>query len=216
MISTIFFDFDGVILDSVDVKTDAFMQLYSEFGVEVVSSVKKHHLENGGMSRFEKFSFYHKNFLGIELSTKEIDILADKFSSMVVQKVINSDPIRGSLDFIEDFYTSYDMYIVSGTPQSEIRQIAGSLNLTRKMKGVFGSPEKKEIHVDEIIKKQNYRRSDCLFIGDARADHTAAVINEIKFMLIENDENSMLFSDVEGISRSQDLANLQQYILEKL
>jgi phosphoglycolate phosphatase-like HAD superfamily hydrolase len=216
MISTIFFDFDGVILDSVDVKTDAFMQLYSEFGSKIVNSVKKHHLENGGMSRYEKFSFYHKNFLGVEVSKKEIDFLSEKFSSLVVQKVIDSDPIHGSLDFIENYNTVYDMYIVSGTPQSEIREIAESLNLTKKMRGIFGSPEKKEVHVDEIIKTSNYNRSSCLFIGDARADHTAAVINEIKFMLIENDENSKLFSDVEGILRSQDLTNLQQYILEKL
>jgi phosphoglycolate phosphatase-like HAD superfamily hydrolase len=216
MISTIFFDFDGVILDSVDVKTDAFVQLYSEFGDKIVNSVKRHHLENGGMSRYEKFSFYHKNFLGVELSEKEIDSLAEKFSSLVVQKVIDSDPIRGSLDFIDNYYTTYDMYIVSGTPQSEIREIAESLKLAKKMRGIFGSPEKKEAHVGEIIKANNYSRSACLFIGDARADHTAAVINEIKFMLIENNENLKLFSGVEGILRSQDLTSLQQYILEKL
>jgi phosphoglycolate phosphatase-like HAD superfamily hydrolase len=216
MISTIFFDFDGVVLDSVDVKTKAFMQLYSEFGEKMVNAVKKHHLENGGMSRYEKFSFYHKNFLGVEISEEEIDFLAEKFSTLVVQKVIESDPIPGSLDFIDKFYKLYNMFIVSGTPQKEIRQIANSLRLTKKMKGIFGSPKKKESHVEDIIKLNNYNRSDCLFIGDAKADHKAAVANDTRFLLIENEVNSKLFMGINGIHRASDLINLQDIILEKL
>jgi phosphoglycolate phosphatase-like HAD superfamily hydrolase len=216
MISTIFFDFDGVVLDSVDVKTKAFMHLYSEFGEKIVSAVKKHHLENGGMSRYEKFSFYHKNYLGIEISEAEINSLAENFSTLVVQKVIESDPIPGSLDFVDKYYNLYDMFIVSGTPQKEIRQIANSLQLTNKMKGIFGSPKKKEIHVEDIIRLNNYNRSDCLFIGDAKADYTAALVNDTRFLLIENDVNSKLFLGVNGIHRASDLINLQDIILEQL
>ena len=48
-------DFDGVVLQSVDVKTRAFTELYAEHGPEVVAKVVAHHLVHGGVSRYEKF-----------------------------------------------------------------------------------------------------------------------------------------------------------------
>ena len=54
--SILVFDFDGVLADSVDIKADAFAELYSPYGSEIVEQVVAHQLANGGMSRFEKFN----------------------------------------------------------------------------------------------------------------------------------------------------------------
>ena len=70
VIKNIFFDFDGVILDSVDCKTQAFEAMYAQHGQEIADQVKKHHLENGGVSRFEKFKHWHKKHLGIEITNE--------------------------------------------------------------------------------------------------------------------------------------------------
>ena len=51
------FDFDGVIADSVDIKTEAFGELYSEFGEKIVKEVKLYHENNGGVSRYEKINY---------------------------------------------------------------------------------------------------------------------------------------------------------------
>ena len=56
MIKAIIFDFDGVIAESVNVKTEAFASLYEPYGKDVVNKVEQHHLANGGVSRFEKFT----------------------------------------------------------------------------------------------------------------------------------------------------------------
>ena len=50
-IKSLFFDFDGVIADSVGCKTDAFREIYLSFGEDVASKVVVHHLNNGGVSR---------------------------------------------------------------------------------------------------------------------------------------------------------------------
>ena len=42
----VFFDFDGVILDSVNVKTHAFSQMFRKYGPEIEESVVRYHLEN--------------------------------------------------------------------------------------------------------------------------------------------------------------------------
>ena len=54
----VFWDFDGVIKESVSVKTDAFEELFKPYGDIVRNKVKNHHIENAGMSRFNKIPLY--------------------------------------------------------------------------------------------------------------------------------------------------------------
>ena len=71
-IKAIIFDFDGVISESVNVKTKTFAKLYLKYGKEISEKVVDHHLLNGGISRFVKFQLYHEKFLGIKLNNQQI------------------------------------------------------------------------------------------------------------------------------------------------
>ena len=124
MLKGIIFDFDGVISESVNVKAEAFANMYEQFGDEVVKNVVSHHLSHGGISRYEKFRLYHKEFLGIELTKMKTQELADKFSKLVVQKVIDAPYVPGALEFIQNNYKNYDLFISSGTPENEIIDIS--------------------------------------------------------------------------------------------
>ena len=62
MVNAIIFDFDGVVLESLNVKTNAFKKLYEPYGSDISKKVVEHHLENGGVSRFDKIKFYHNIF----------------------------------------------------------------------------------------------------------------------------------------------------------
>src|SRR5437773_2146653 len=54
----VLWDFDGVIKESVSVKSDAFARLFEPFGAEIAARVRRHHEMNTGMSRFEKIPLY--------------------------------------------------------------------------------------------------------------------------------------------------------------
>ena len=108
MIKGIIFDFDGVIAESVNVKTEAFAKMYNQYGNEVVKKVVTHHLSHGGISRFEKFKFYHKEYFGIELTNQQLQELANQFSELVVQKVIAAPYVPGALEFIQNNYKYYE------------------------------------------------------------------------------------------------------------
>ena len=69
--STIFWDFDGVIKDSVLVKSDAFEELFLPFGSDVAKKIRMHHEDNGGMSRHDKLPIY-LNLAGEKNSTNSI------------------------------------------------------------------------------------------------------------------------------------------------
>ena len=53
----IFWDFDGVIKDSVPVKGEAFRKLFIKYGSDISEKVVDHHYKNGGVSRYEKIRF---------------------------------------------------------------------------------------------------------------------------------------------------------------
>ncbi|HZJ68234.1 MAG TPA: hypothetical protein VFD36_32255, partial [Kofleriaceae bacterium] len=89
-IRAVVFDFDGVILESADVKTDAFVELYADHGSEVVGRVRAHHLANLGISRFKKFAWIAENVLGRPLSDDESAELGRRFSDLAMAKVLSA------------------------------------------------------------------------------------------------------------------------------
>ena len=202
----IIFDFDGVIVDSVNVKTLAFAELYSEYGPEVQRKVKDYHILNGGISRFEKFKYFHKHFLDITISESELIFLADKFSNLVFDKVCCSKNINGALEFIKFASKNYLTFICTGTPQSEIEAILEHKGLTNDFVKVLGSPKVKVAIVNEIMAGYKLHSSEVLFIGDAMTDFKAAVETNIHFIGVRNKdtvfpENTILVDDLNEIKK---------------
>jgi beta-phosphoglucomutase-like phosphatase (HAD superfamily) len=58
----IIFDFDGVLVESVDIKTDAFRELFKDYP-QYVDEFAAYHEYNGGVSRFEKIKYFYRHFL---------------------------------------------------------------------------------------------------------------------------------------------------------
>ena len=198
MLKGIIFDFDGVIADSVQVKTDAFAILYKKYGDNVVKQVMEHHETNGGMSRFEKIKLYHKSFLNKAITNEEIENLANKFSRLVVQNVIDSPYIHGVLEYLQKCYKKYKIFISTGTPTEEMNHILDGRGITQYFAEVYGSPEKKSMHIVKIMSKYNYHPEELIFYGDAKTDIDAAEEARIPFVLVKNSLNKELASSFKG------------------
>lgn len=213
MIKNIFFDFDGVIADSVNVKTEAFYKMYHPYGVEIANKVKLHHLDNGGMSRFKKFAYYHETYLNQTINQEQINILADEFSKLVLDGVVSSPLVPGILDFLENNYKKLNFWVISGTPTEEIRIILKRKNLNSYFIDAFGSPKSKNEWVKSILENYSLNKCETVFIGDAIADFEAANSNDLKFILRETCENFNLFENKKEISlRIKDFINFEQQL----
>ena len=197
VIKNIFFDFDGVILDSINCKTQAFEAMYTKYGKEIANQVKRYHLENGGVSRFEKFKYWHKQHLGVEITNEELNALSEEFSNLVVDQVIKSDEIKGSMDFIKSNYQEFRFWIITGTPTIEMKRIADRIEITPYFIGIHGSPEKKKHWVDHLLKTHQLHPNETLFLGDATTDFEAAQWGELHFALREASYNIDLFKDIQ-------------------
>lgn len=180
-LQAIFFDFDGVILESVDIKTDAFRELFENYP-EHLAAITKLHVENGGMSRFEKFRIIYRDMLGVALTSEDEDRLGNRFSEIVFRRILECPFVAGAREFLERWAGIIDLYVVSGTPIEEMRKIVGLRNLDFAFKGVFGSPEKKEFWTSKVIEEKGYAPERCCFVGDAGTDLRAARESRTRFV----------------------------------
>jgi beta-phosphoglucomutase len=214
MIQTIILDFDGVILESVSVKTEAFRTLFS-FAPEHIEEIVDFHIKNGGMSRFDKFRYIYKNILKEDLPAFTFNSLSKKFSHLVFEGVINAPFVPGAREFLETFYVSLPLYVLSATPEEELKNIIQKRGIAPYFRGIFGSPRKKTECIRDILSDTRISASDVVFVGDAPNDLDAARAAHVRFIerLKPGDEN--LFEECDDVELViSDLHELTEYIEE--
>ena len=186
------YDFDGVICDSVNIKTEAFVEMYQPYGTEIQEKVEAYHLMHGGISRFEKFRYFESHLLGNKVNEAKINDLASRFSALVKEKVIAAKYIPGAFEFISK--NKYKrQFICTGTPENEILEIIEAKEIDSYFEKVYGSPSSKSSIIKAILKYCNKSSDDCIFFGDAMTDYNAALECKIPFVGIQEDFNQSVF-----------------------
>lgn len=180
--NVIFWDFDGVIKESVDVKTEAYVSLFAAFGEGVADRVRRHHEHNGGMSRFEKLPLY-LSWAHADDGPEEVSRYCDMFAGVVRQAVLNSEWVPGVYKYLETHHARQRFVLVSATPQGEIEDIARTLGIAAWFREIHGAPTKKGDAVAGVLMRWGCRKEECLMIGDSAADLVAAERAGVEFLL---------------------------------
>ena len=174
MIRAIGFDFDGVLVESVDIKTRAYARLFRDEGPEVVQRIIDYHLAHNGTSRFEKFHTIHRDILKRELNDERFRFLCNRFSKIVIDAVVAAPWVAGAREFLEHNRGRYQMFVVSGTPEFELQMIVERRGMTRFFSAVRGSPKDKVTLLAEVESDLSLIREETIYVGDAKTDWNAA------------------------------------------
>lgn len=186
-VKAIVFDFDGVIIDSMDIRDYGFRKILDKHPKDKVEELIKYHRINAGLSRFHKIKYFYNNILEKEISEDEILNYANEFSIIMKNELIKEKYlIREWVDFISKNYKKYSMHIASGSEENELRYICDKLGIGNYFESINGSPVHKNELVKNIIEKNNYDRKYTVMIGDSINDYEAANINEIRFIGYNN------------------------------
>jgi phosphoglycolate phosphatase-like HAD superfamily hydrolase len=189
-VEIIFWDFDGVIKESVKIKSNVFKDLFLPYGEHVAKKVCDHHENNGGMSRFKKIPLY-LSWTNEPVTTKNIDFFCNDFSSKVVQQVIDSPWAPGVLKHLNSNNKKKHV-LVTATPYNEIKFILKNLNIDFLFDKIYGAPTEKSDAIFNYLKNVNINPEKSIMIGDSESDYRAAIENNIKFVLKRTDLNKNL------------------------
>lgn len=180
---TIFWDFDGVLMNSNEIRDKGFEQVLAGFPSDEVSELMDFHRKNGGLSRYVKFRYFFEQIRGEEISELKIHEYAKKFSIIMLNLLLDKNLlIEETVNFVKNNYQHYRMHIVSGSDQNELRIICDTLDIAKYFKSINGSPTPKNNLVKEILIEYNYEPDNCVLIGDSINDFEAARINGIGFV----------------------------------
>lgn len=194
----IFFDFDGVLVESATIKTDAFFELF-KIHKNHIDEIMAYHKAHAGISRFVKIRHIQENILRQPVSENEVNRLAAVFAQIVKTKVVSAPWVEGAVKLLEALKGKCRLFVVSGTPREELAEIINARNATHFFLEVHGSPETKADITKYLLNKYNLNPSECLFVGDALADFQAAETCKIEFVARITDENARLFQNFTGL-----------------
>lgn len=205
----IVFDFDGVLVESVDVKTRAFASLYAEYGAAVVDQVVAYHLQHSGISRYVKFRHYHENLLGVRYDESIGAQLSVQFSRLVVDAVVAAPYVSGAQEFLAGFHCRLPLFVASGTPEEELHKIVQRRGMQQYFRSVHGSPASKGEILHGIIRRDGLMPARVLMLGDAVADLDGARAAGTAFIGRAESANSPFPPDVPTIP---DLSGLSAHL----
>ncbi len=178
----ILWDFDGVILNSSEIREEGFVQVLSNYPTEKVELLLKYHNENGGLSRYDKFEYFFKNILKIELNHEILNRLAFEFSVIMKKNLVDKKLLIEEVNnFIIKEKGNYGMHIVSGSDENELKYLCAKLGISNNFNSIHGSPTPKNLLVKNLIERVNYQKSKICLIGDSINDLNAAIANDIDF-----------------------------------
>ena len=203
----IFWDFDGVIKESVALKGDCFCDLFPGITLSQKNYIYDYHLANGGISRSIKILHYI-DYLGLKLSNLEKTELITKFGSLVFNKTVQSSWVPGVEAYIKNNPFNQKFYLISGTPQHELNSIVEQLDIDHCFLEVAGSPQDKTDYVAQILLHYPSSTSS-LFVGDALTDYVAARASNIPFLFREHYLNSHLL-----LPRDTNVYRCQDFVLK--
>lgn len=178
----VIFDFDGVIIDSSEIKAEAFRRLFHDRPAHV-DAIVQFHRNNAGLSRFRQFEFIHRDILNEDLTAERATAMSERLSSLVLPQLMSTGLIPGALDLLKRVQElRIPAFILSGTPEPELLQIVNARNLSALFDGVFGSPPGKVARLKELQDRFGFPASGMLYIGDAPSDGVDSAAAGVKFI----------------------------------
>ena len=178
----IIFDFDGVLVESNDIRFNGFRKLFKNFPQEQVEKLVTYAKANGGISRYKKIAYFFSEIMQEPISDESVNKWADQFSNLVEQDIVEAQAVEGSLDFLKKYVDQLDFAIVSGSDQKELRSICRKRNIDHFFKSILGSPVEKKDNIATLLSDMKWQHDRSLYVGDSNNDLEAAKANNLDFV----------------------------------
>ena len=190
-IDAVVFDCDGVILETIPAKLQAYMDWLPEGNEAVREVYAEHNRKSFGQSRSLQIRYFYEKLLGMpEVPEEFVRSEVDRFSS-ICEPLCEAAPwAEGAGEFIEACNDAGCLtYVLSGTPQAELEGMLEQRNAMDLFDGVMGFPITKEEGLEKVKNTHELQPERILFIGDAQRDAEAALAIGTHFVYRPSEAN---------------------------
>ena len=201
------FDFDGVILESVDIKTRAFMALYAAYPASL-SAIREYHLSNAGISRYVKFEQIQTKILGLPYTERDREHASAEFARLTHEQILRCPEVPGAAVLLRKLGGKVLRIVVSGTPQDELRVIVADRGMTGWFDEVWGTPRAKPEILRDVLARHTLTPEAVLMVGDGMSDYQAARDVGVRFLAREKDS---VFADV-AVEKVRDMVEMVKWM----
>ena len=211
-IQAIILDFDGVLVESNEEKTQAFEDLFALYPA-YREAMMEHHLANYSSPRMMKFVHCVYELMGRPGDVEMVQTMARQFSEFVVRRVVACPDVPGARAFLDEFWRQVSLYISSVTPQDELRKIVRACGIDSFFVEVFGDPPcKKADAIRAVLACEKLLPSEVIFVGDSASDYRAAVDAGLEFV---GRDSGLPFDGIE-IELYHDLYEIADVVRQRL
>ena len=182
---TLVFDCDGVVLNSNQLKIQAYYDVAIQFGAneQQAQALVAHHVKLGGISRYPKFQYFLREIMQQEVTEESMHQLLSTFTNEVKRLLTNCE-VAPNLAKLRQAHPDAKWMIISGGDQNELREIFEFRNLSNLFNaGIFGSPDNKDQILARELANGNIS-TPALFIGDSRYDYQASTNAGLDFVFL--------------------------------
>ncbi|MES2330104.1 MAG: HAD hydrolase-like protein [Bacteroidota bacterium] len=206
-IRLVILDFDGVIVESNNIKDKVFQEIFSRYPAQYENALQ-YHRTNVSVPRYQKFD-HLLELIGEPGNTELKDKLLDDFSSITLEKMKAVAFVTGAKDFLKEIHGCFPLYLASVTPINDLEVILDHLQIRAYFKNVYGCPPwTKPGAIMDILQKENMLPTNTVLIGDSYGDQRAAQETGIHFigrnsgLGFEDPQPAIVIDDLEGLAAS--------------
>ena len=203
------FDLDGTLIDSKKDIINSFNHAFKKNKLDLIDNT--FFLKNA--SRWSTY-FVKKNIKKGNSQNISINKINNDFISHYSKNCVkNTKCKKGLIKFLKQSKKKYINLISTNKKQAIAQKICKKLKIFSYFEEIFGSdsllnkkPSKK--HLDEILKRYNFKKSKVLIFGDSEVDYKLSSHYRIKYILIKNGYTNKKSSEITHNLLINDYKNL--------
>lgn len=185
-IKVIVFDFDGTLVESNQLKYEAYFELFP-----------KDNYHDRAIRQILSTSFEESRDVILEKILRQIDPntadlmatvnrLAEQYNRIVVEAVKNCPECPGAETTLRQLSARLPLYLSSTTPEEALRAILSFRNWRGYFRDVFGYPRKKIETLRELLQREQVTPDQILVVGDGDSDRIAAAAVGCQFFCVND------------------------------
>ena len=175
-LDAVVFDCDGVLLETISAKLQAYVDWVPEAYKDLQPTFSKHNRRSFGQSRGVQIRYFYEELVKLEsVSDAFLESEIQRFTEICEPLCEAAKWAEGAREFVLACNEAGSRtFVLSGTPQAELQGMLSQRNAMELFDKVIGFPITKEEGLERVVQEYGFDPERMLFVGDAQRDAEAA------------------------------------------